>query len=179
MLTLHDLIFICSGDMYWTPWLSGDNATDGDDRETLIDHLQVNWPATSILNIPNHLVFVIMFREESNTCSLHIVEHSLSLECILICSCCGIFHQKSVCFGIFGFYYLLFFYQAYDILCKIPTDIQCRTVYEGIPANESGQIFNINCTMSAGLKCVGADQGAVNGNTCYDYKVRYSCPERE
>ncbi|XP_038056100.1 uncharacterized protein LOC119728099 [Patiria miniata] len=67
--------------------------------------------------------------------------------------------------------------QAYDLPCKYPSDIQCRTVYDGISSNETGQILNINCTLSSGLECLGADQGAEHDNSCFDYKVRYQCPE--
>ncbi|XP_022090829.1 uncharacterized protein LOC110979373 isoform X2 [Acanthaster planci] len=67
--------------------------------------------------------------------------------------------------------------QKYDLLCKYPSDIECRTVYDGLPSNETGQVLNISCTLSSGLECRGADQSAEHGYWCYDYKVRYQCPE--
>ncbi|XP_038056101.1 uncharacterized protein LOC119728100 [Patiria miniata] len=67
--------------------------------------------------------------------------------------------------------------QALDLLCKYPSDIQCRTVYDGISSNETGQILNISCVLSSGLECLGADQGAEHDNSCFDYEVRYQCPE--
>ncbi|XP_022089957.1 uncharacterized protein LOC110978922 [Acanthaster planci] len=67
--------------------------------------------------------------------------------------------------------------QGYEMLCQYPEDIQCRTVYEGTPSNETGQLLSINCTLTSGLVCLGADQSVDNTRTCYDYEVRYQCPQ--
>ncbi|XP_071808003.1 uncharacterized protein [Asterias amurensis] len=67
--------------------------------------------------------------------------------------------------------------QVYDLLCNIPSDIQCRTLYDDVSSNQTGQILDINCTVSSGLDCRGASQSIEDGRSCYDYEVRYSCPE--
>ena len=69
--------------------------------------------------------------------------------------------------------------KVYDLLCNNPSDIQCRTLYDDVPSYQTGQILDINCTVSTGLDCRGASQSIEDGRSCYDYEVRHSCPECE
>ncbi|CAH1780675.1 unnamed protein product [Owenia fusiformis] len=68
------------------------------------------------------------------------------------------------------------FRKAGRLPCESPTAIECRTVIDQIPSSEIDQVFptSYNCTLQGGLGCINTQQKT---GSCYDYEVRYYCPE--
>ena len=63
-----------------------------------------------------------------------------------------------------------------DWACSDPMEIRCETVAhgfaDGVPWNETGQVFKTGCTTSGGLTCFNSH----NENGCLDYRIRLLCP---
>eukprot|EP01043_Picozoa_sp_COSAG02_P027297 COSAG02_NODE_1603_length_11734_cov_5.828105_5_plen_2279_part_00 len=64
-----------------------------------------------------------------------------------------------------------------DWACSEPVAIQCEAVAngvaEGVPWNETGQVFKTGCTTSGGLICFNSHN---EYNGCLDYRIRLLCP---
>ena len=55
--------------------------------------------------------------------------------------------------------------------------LYCRTVDDGKPWYEAGDVLRSRCTMENGLLCVNSDNIAATGRPCRDYEVEVFCPE--
>lgn len=59
--------------------------------------------------------------------------------------------------------------------CSEPIDIECRSATTGLPTLASTETFRTECSLTAGLKCFGADQS--DDGSCDKYEVRFKCTE--
>ncbi|XP_077862245.1 cartilage intermediate layer protein 1-like [Saccoglossus kowalevskii] len=59
-------------------------------------------------------------------------------------------------------------------MCSAPTIVQARTVDDGVPAEDTGELFS-EYSPSVGFVCLQADQP---NKQCRDYEVRFCCPAK-